>query len=333
MKNNSILNQLIYRFWGTEDKTFLKPLKDSLFLAILFFFFSSAYIIVSDIIAANCSDSIYEMKIAEQVKGLIFLSILTLIMFIISYKYLKKIKINENQLLNYKKIIIAKEREAIAGLMASSIAHDINNLMTVILFTLNILTDNDNVSTKEKKLISDSLEASNKLLTLTKTLSLTGKQKYSSHFQLFNIGKIINDIVNITHSIKKTRDCRITIKQLDEIEALVKPQLISRSVTNLILNAADATENKGIIEISLVAQKTGFCIEVSDNGHGIQDINKEKIFEPFYTSKNDGSGLGMLSVQACVTDHNGTISIGKSSLGGAIFKLFIPYKQDTAGQN
>ena len=233
-------------------------------------------------------------------------------MFFLSYKYLKKIQINENQLLNYKKIIIAKEREAIAGLMASSIAHDINNLMTIILYALNIATDNDSFSKEDEKIINDALEASNKLLKLTKTLSLTGKQKYSSQFQLFNIAKIIKEIIEITHSIKKIKDCSIIIKQLDAIEALVKPQLISRSVTNLILNAADATENKGIIEISLVDQKTGFYIEVSDNGSGIDEKKKEKIFEPFYTSKKDGSGLGMLSVQACVTDHNGTLSISKS---------------------
>jgi signal transduction histidine kinase len=96
---------------------------------------------------------------------------------------------------------------------------------------------------------------------------------------------------------------------------------------NLITNAVHAVENGGrVIVRAQVDSPSAVLIEVADSGPGVPELDREKIFEPFFTTKPDGkgTGLGLPIVRNIVDQHRGQISIAKSDLGGAAFRVVIP---------
>ena len=102
---------------------------------------------------------------------------------------------------------------------------------------------------------------------------------------------------------------------------------LKQAVMNLALNALDAAPKGGTVRLSLRAEDNDALIEVEDSGQGIPIEVRERIFEPFFTTKPAGTGLGLPIVHSIVTQHGGTIGVGRSELGGAKFWLRLPLAQ------
>lgn len=104
---------------------------------------------------------------------------------------------------------------------------------------------------------------------------------------------------------------------------------ITQALLNLIKNASDAieaTQRSGIINISLRECFPWIELKVGDNGSGIQKEHLETIFDPLFTTKDDGTGLGLANVQATVDSHGGTISVQSNAGDGAEFIIMLPKK-------
>ncbi|MBW2179978.1 MAG: HAMP domain-containing protein [Deltaproteobacteria bacterium] len=103
-------------------------------------------------------------------------------------------------------------------------------------------------------------------------------------------------------------------------------QQIKQAMINLLDNAIGAIEEKGIVSISLSHDPILKMVrlEVSDNGRGINDEDKTRLFEPYYSTKKTGMGLGLTIVSAIISDHNGTISVQDQVPQGAKFVIELP---------
>ena len=114
----------------------------------------------------------------------------------------------------------------------------------------------------------------------------------------------------------------------DEIVSKFDRTQLIRVVTNLIKNSIQAIDQKQIgepkIEVSVFTQDQWACITVKDNGVGISEANKEKVFEPKFTTKNSGMGLGLAMVKNIMENYGGTISFTSEEGEGTIFKVAIP---------
>ena len=100
--------------------------------------------------------------------------------------------------------------------------------------------------------------------------------------------------------------------------------LVDRMILNLVLNAADATKGAGKIDLRIRRKDRQVILELHDNGPGVPDQAREAIFDPFYSSKTNGLGLGLLSVRACAEAHGGSVEVKPSDLGGACFRITLP---------
>ncbi|HEX3853191.1 MAG TPA: ATP-binding protein [Polyangiaceae bacterium] len=105
---------------------------------------------------------------------------------------------------------------------------------------------------------------------------------------------------------------------------LVDPELLHRALSNLVLNAIDAMPKGG--RLTLSARPLGAKIElrVADTGEGLTPEECERLFTPYYTTKQHGTGLGLAIVQSVVADHAGTISVESRAGGGAAFIIMLP---------
>jgi nitrogen fixation/metabolism regulation signal transduction histidine kinase len=102
------------------------------------------------------------------------------------------------------------------------------------------------------------------------------------------------------------------------------PELLHRALSNLVLNAMDAMPEGGTLTLS--AQPKGETVElrVADTGQGMTPEECERLFTPYYTTKQHGTGLGLAIVQSVVADHGGAISVESRTGGGATFVITLP---------
>lgn len=101
--------------------------------------------------------------------------------------------------------------------------------------------------------------------------------------------------------------------------------LLKQAVKNLVHNALDAGDKVWLsIERGLSFEKAGTFIVVKDNGKGIPESDLSRIFMPFYTTKNSGSGIGLALVQKIAMGHGGNITVESTEGKGSTFRLFLP---------
>lgn len=116
--------------------------------------------------------------------------------------------------------------------------------------------------------------------------------------------------------------------QLDLQEPLspiqADPQLLHRAVQNLILNALDAMPSGGMLTLRTRATEGGVRLEVSDTGKGLAKEECERLFTPYYTTKQHGTGLGLAIVQSVVSDHGGKIAVESEPEQGTTFLIDLP---------
>jgi signal transduction histidine kinase len=105
---------------------------------------------------------------------------------------------------------------------------------------------------------------------------------------------------------------------------MADPELLHRALSNLVLNAMDAMPNGGKLTVSARPQGTNIEIRVADTGEGLTQEECERLFTPYYTTKQHGTGLGLAIVQSVVADHGGTIAVESRTGSGATFIITLP---------
>jgi signal transduction histidine kinase len=111
------------------------------------------------------------------------------------------------------------------------------------------------------------------------------------------------------------------------------PQQLQQVFLNLFLNAADAMPEGGAITIKTSYDKAGetIVIDLQDTGKGIPGALKERIFQPFFTTKRKGTGLGLAVSKRLVEDNGGSIMVMDNPAGGATFRVILPVRREDEG--
>lgn len=141
-----------------------------------------------------------------------------------------------------------------------------------------------------------------------------------------DIHEIIESTLTIVHHELKNR-----IKVIREFKATTPiscyPNKLNQVLLNLIVNAGHAIEGKGEIYIKTYNQNDGVVAEVQDTGKGIPKDKLQRIFEPGYTTKSSGMGLGLSLVQQMIEEHQGKIEVESTVNVGTTFRIILPVQQ------
>jgi two-component system sensor histidine kinase HydH len=111
---------------------------------------------------------------------------------------------------------------------------------------------------------------------------------------------------------------------------MADPVRLAQALLNVLINAMQAVERNGRVEVGANAADGWISVRVSDNGPGIPPEKLASIFEPYYTTKTEGSGLGLWIAQQIVTAHGGSLSAQNGQSGGAVLTMRLPMKRETA---
>jgi signal transduction histidine kinase len=107
-------------------------------------------------------------------------------------------------------------------------------------------------------------------------------------------------------------------------KAVADPEQIGRAIRNLVLNAMDAMPEGGTLAAHTAAHESFVRLEITDTGQGLTAEECERLFTPYYTTKQHGTGLGLAIVQSVVSDHKGRISVESAPGAGTTFRIDLP---------
>lgn len=174
-------------------------------------------------------------------------------------------------------------------------------------------------------------EQKDKINYIIKSMSLCGKELSSSNIEYSNLSGVIEDIKTVFENTNeyKASGCSIMAHIDDDVNINTIPAFIFHILTNLLSNSCNSIKKKnedGIIKI--IGFRHGYdmaCIDVIDNGVGIEKAEWEKIFRPFYSHRmtDESSGLGLFVAKAMVNRLGGSIFVERSSKEETIFRFFI----------
>lgn len=99
---------------------------------------------------------------------------------------------------------------------------------------------------------------------------------------------------------------------------------LRRAFANLLRNATEAMQGRGAIDVAVTGDGAGLAVTIADHGPGIPEDQRLRIFEPYFTTKADGTGLGLALVRQTLDAHRGTITVGDTPGGGATFTIVLP---------
>ena len=233
------------------------------------------------------------------------------------------------QLLNTQKDLAQAERLAAIGVLASGVAHEINNPMAIIRGNAELLEMSARLDDSDQSEIETIIQQVGRVERIVSNL-LTFARTKNKVIRRFNVEELLDDIMEqIGHQIPLAR-YRIERKYGISNNALEGDEDQLRQVfTNLVLNALQAMETGGSITLSTAVDRdTNNCsVTIGDSGPGVPEDIREKLFTPFFTTKPRGTGLGLAVSYGIVKDHGGDIRVESESGRGASFAVLLPLRQ------
>jgi two-component system, cell cycle sensor histidine kinase and response regulator CckA len=228
------------------------------------------------------------------------------------------------------------------GVLAGGIAHDFNNLLMVIMGNAELAGLHLPGDSSAREFIGQIETATTRAADLCKQmLAYSGKGKFAVRpLDLSSLVKEMADLLEIAVAKKGM----LTYELVDDLPAIEADNAqIQQVVMNLITNAADAVEpGKGEVRVqtrvivadadllsrcycdSNVPEGLYVCLEVSDNGCGMDDETQSRIFDPFFTTKFTGRGLGMAAVLGIIRGHHGAIQVASAPEQGTTIRVLFP---------
>lgn len=247
---------------------------------------------------------------------------------IINYSYndeLGELVKNYNSLVEQLQIALEKlkkeQQEKAWKLMAQQVAHDIKNSLTPLVLQIEFLLRQNNDNPKHQKILNSMLQHIN-LLSRTAEDFSTYAQDITISIEKINIKPFIESILTPYKQYQHIQ-LQIDIPNID-IFVYTDNQLLTRIVLNLLNNAVDAIDENGIIKIQVQDHQNKIVLMIQDNGCGIPNEIKEKIFEPQFSTKTSGKGLGLSIVKTLCDKLNIHIQFDSEVNFGTIFYLHIP---------
>ena len=226
-----------------------------------------------------------------------------------------------------QQMLIRSEKLASVGRLAASVAHEIRNPLLPIQINLeDMLEDLQHDKAISSHDIDKTLESVERIkTTVSRLLGFTGnRQVDDAEFHHLDINRVIEGIISLNRKYFQQMDVTIESDLSPLPEIFGSSYQLEHVFMNLALNAKDAMGEGGVLKIASYAQNGEVIVKVQDTGSGIPPDIDETIFEPFVSTKEGGSGLGLFISYGIIQNHKGTVNIESTPQQGTCFTLRFP---------
>jgi PAS domain S-box-containing protein len=219
-----------------------------------------------------------------------------------------------------------QEKFVITGRIARVIAHEVRNPLTNILLAVGQYRGDEQPSIEDSNLYLDIIERNCTRINVLVTELLQSTRMLELNMQEYPANDVVKKALSLAEDRLQLNGIRLLEHYMEDgATLLVDEEKMNIALLNLFINAIEAmTPGAGILTVSTQMSQGKVLIRIGDNGTGIPEENKSKLFDPFYTSKSKGNGLGLTSTQNIILNHKGTIQV-ESALGeGTLFTITLP---------
>ena len=232
-----------------------------------------------------------------------------------------------DDLRGYRSRLVTSERQAAWGQMARQVAHEVKNPLTPIAISVADLkrsyelgrADFPDVLDQATRTVAAEIESLKRML---QEFSEFGRMS-PPRLARFRVRELLDELASLY--ARDVAEGRLAFRAPDQDVAVTADAAqLRQALVNLIKNALEAIAPGGHVELAARAERGSLEITVTDDGPGLSDEQRARLFEPGFSTKTEGAGLGLTIVERIVSDHGGVVQAEAASLGGTRFRLRIP---------
>ena len=229
-------------------------------------------------------------------------------------------------LLKTQQALLESEQLATIGRMASSISHDLRHALAAVVANSEFLCDGRLTSVQREELYQEVRTAVNQMTDLIDSLLEFARTRASLNPAYGNVVETVQRAMQAVRLHPRHQGTLIEVHSHGQSSAWFDSRKLERALYNLLLNACEAApSNEGRVQVTVQRKETSVIIEVADNGPGIAEPIRDKLFHPFVSfGKQNGTGLGLTVVQKIVQDHGGEIVMERTADNLTVFRITIP---------
>jgi len=222
--------------------------------------------------------------------------------------------------------LLDAERLATIGRMASSISHDLRHSLAAVMANAEFLCESNLTPGQREDLYAEIRIAVNQMTDLIESLLEFSRTRESLHPSYGDIRSAVDRAVQGVKAHPEFQRIRIRISGEGSTEGWFDFKKLERAFLNLLLNACEVVPaGSGKIDIQLTRKGESLEIRIEDNGPGIAEAVRDRLFEPFVShGKENGTGMGLTVVQKILQDHGGDVAVEQTSASGTTFRINIP---------
>ncbi len=298
-------------------------LKLSLIYAGLYIIICSGYIYFSDHIAHLVAQNYEQFYFIQTVKGFAFMFLSGLALFVLLYTGMGRFLRAKEIIRLQRESIVMTEHRVLTGLLSSATLHDINNFLMIVHMHLEVIEADIHLDAEAKRSLAKVHVGLNNMLESTRhLLNFTKESSEKTTLSVMEVRPFINQAWSLLSSFCKEKTIHFSChEESPGIQATLHSPQLKQALMNILLNSIQAIESEGIIEVVLRSSLNETLIEIHDSGPGVPPSERSKIFQPNYSTKKGGTGLGLVSSRFCLEAINGKIEVGSSHLKGACFRI------------
>ena len=226
-----------------------------------------------------------------------------------------------------EKILVEAERHMFTGKMARIVAHEVRNPLTNLNLALEQLKDEWPKKNEAVQLYTDIIQRnSNRIEQLIGDM-LNSSRPRELELKLTSVVELLDDTLALAQDRMDLKEIKLQEDYRKELpRILIDKEKVKVALLNIIINAIEAMkEENGILRVAALQNSNLITISITDNGKGISADEMERLFEPFFTAKPSGLGLGLTSTKNILNSHNAEIQVtselGKGTTFSVLFKL------------
>jgi signal transduction histidine kinase len=238
------------------------------------------------------------------------------------------------ELLDSQRRQIETEQVAALGRAASSISHDLRHSLAAVVANAEFLYEADKLKLDRDEIFEEIKIASEQMTELLDSLRELSREHRTLSLVTTSLESVVRHAVDAILARPEFHNRLISIQTSADTSGLFDPKKIERALFNLLLNACEATSDRGTIDIEIKCSEHSFEVRVADDGIGIPAGIRNTLFDPFISSgKSNGTGLGLAIVSKIIHDHYGSVNVERTGETGTTFLLKFPRSQTGIGDS
>jgi signal transduction histidine kinase len=212
--------------------------------------------------------------------------------------------------------------------MSAAMSHEVRTPLGILRSSADLLMREPKLSAEGREVLGFIISETERLNKLVSSLIDAARPRQPALTNV-NLVDIVQNVIALLKSQAQQKEIQVLFTHVDKMPVLADADQMTQVLMNLLINAIQILPSKGIIEVHLTQNRgtekiDHIILDVLDNGPGIVSENQTQIFEPFFTQRAGGVGLGLAVVKQIVESHGGEINYQTSAYGGAQFRIRLP---------